>query len=246
MRRFSFWFLFLCAALAVPVAAEPLCSQPVRVIRNAEYEPDDDDRFLRAVLDRVGCTLDIQVSAHRVTLARRFELLRAGEIDLIVGVSRLPEREAFGWFSVPFRREVTRGWIRKADAERAKGKSTEALIRSGWKVIGPSQGWFGPFYEQLRQAPDAVSVEFKRIEQGVRLLSKGRGDLLIVDDVWFSRLPADDLLELQPLPDMLYSEDLHFLYSTQTMTSAQVKTLDDAIVALRDRGFSRDGNGETR
>lgn len=235
MRRFSFWFLFFCAALAVPVpvAAEPLCSQPLRVIRNAEYEPDDDDRFLRAVLDRVGCTLDIQVSAHRVTLVRRFELLRAGEIDLIVGVSRLPEREDFGWFSVPFRREVTRGWIRKADAERARGKSTEALIRSGWKVIGPSQGWFGPFYEQLRRQPDGLTADFKRIEQGVRLLSKGRGDLLVVDEVWFSRLPAAELVDLQPLPDTLHEETLHFLYSRQTLTAAQVAKLDAAILAVR-------------
>ncbi|HEX4910430.1 MAG TPA: transporter substrate-binding domain-containing protein [Permianibacter sp.] len=224
--------LVLLAATAVS-AASAVCQQPMRVIRNAEYEPDEDDRFLRAVLAHAGCELQITVSAHRVTLARRFELLRAGEIDLIIGVNRLPERETLGWFSVPFRSEKTRGWIRATDAARANGKSTETLIHEGWKVIGPSQGWFGPFYEQLRQRPGGLTADFKRIEQGVRLLSKGRGDLLIVDDVWLSRLPAEELQGLQPLPDMLHEEPLHFLYSQKTVTRTQVTALDAAINAVR-------------
>ena len=229
--RFGLWLL-ACLSAAV-VGAEPVCQQPMRVIRNAEYEPDDDDRFLRVVLDRAGCELQITVSAHRITLARRFELLRAGEIDLIIGVSRLPERERYGWFSVPFRSEITRGWIRKADAAKTQGQSTEALILAGWKVIGPTQGWFGPFYEQLRQRPGGITADYKRVEQGVRLLGKGRGDLLLVDDVWLSRLPEEDLRDLQPLPDALHEEALHFLYSQKTITPGQVETLDGVITEVR-------------
>lgn len=224
--------LLVCVSAAA-VTAEPVCTQPLRVIRNAEFEPDEDDRFLQAVLARAGCELQINVSAHRVTLPRRFELLQAGEIDLIIGINRLPEREKLGWFSQPFRREVTRAWIRKADAARANGQSTEALIRAGWKVIGPSQGWFGPLVEQLRQQPGGVTADFKRIEQGVRLLSKGRGDVLIADEVWFSRLPAQELQDLQPLPDALHEEPLHFVYSRKTVTPAQVAQLDEAIAAVR-------------
>ena len=103
------------------VADTPACEQPLRIIRNAEYEPDDDDRFLQAVMAHAGCELRIVISAHRITLPRRFELLRAGEIDLVIGVSRLPDREGFGRFSVPFRREVTRVWIRQQDRARAEG-----------------------------------------------------------------------------------------------------------------------------
>lgn len=228
--------LVLVVSVKVAVKAdEPIrvCEQTLRVVRNAEHEPDADDRFLQAVLSRTDCELRVILSAHRVTLARRFELLRAGEIDLIIGVSRLPERESFGHFSVPFRDEITRGWIRKSDATRATGKSTQELIAAGWKVIGPAQGWFGPIFERLRQQPNGVTADYKRMEQGLRLLSKGRGDVLIADEVWFSRLPADLTDSVQPLPDVLHKEPLYVLYSPVTVTPQQVAKLDNVITVVR-------------
>ena len=226
----SVCLLFFCCA--VTAEAPSACERPLRIIRNAQYEPDDDDRFLQAVMARAGCELQVIISGHRVTLPRRFELLRAGEIDLVVGINRLPERESYGRFSVPFRQEVTRVWIRRQDRMRAEGKSVAMLVAENWRVIAPAQGWFGPYVENLRKQAQ-VAADYKRITQGVHLLMHQRGDLLIADDVWLSRLPENDKPLLYRLPDILHEEPLHFLYSERTVSAETVARLDTAINAVR-------------
>lgn len=213
-------------------ADSPVCEQPLRVIRNADYEPDEDDWFLQAVMSQAGCQLNIIISAHRVTLPRRFELLRAGEIDLVSGINRLPERESYGRFSVPFRQEITRAWIRRQDRPQADGKSVAMLVSEKWKVIAPAQGWFGPYVESLREQGQ-VAADYKRITQGVHLLAHRRGDLLIADEVWLSRLPERDKVLLHRLPDILHEESLHFLYSERTVSASTVARLDASIRAVR-------------
>ena len=234
MRGISGWLgclLLFCSGVAAETPSP--CERPLRIIRNAEYEPDDDDRFLQAVMVHAGCQLHVVISAHRVTLPRRFELLRAGDIDLVIGINRLPEREGYGHFSIPFRQEITHAWIRQQDRAAAEGKTVAQLVGEKWKVIAPAQGWFGPYVEGLRSQSDGIAADYKRVAQGVNLLLRQRGDLLIADEVWLSRLPEHDKALLHRLPDVLHEESLYFLYSAQTVSTATVAHLDRSIKAVR-------------
>ncbi|NQD37234.1 transporter substrate-binding domain-containing protein [Permianibacter sp. IMCC34836] len=201
------------------------------MIRNHDSVPDEDDLFLMRVADKARCQIEVILSNHRVTLPRRMEMLRNGEIDLVIGASKVPEREAFGYFSLPYRTERIRVWARVADKTRVQGKTAPQLIDEGWRLIGPGQGWFGTYYEGLQKQPNKV-IEFKQFSQGVRLLVGKRGDLLLGDEVWPSRLEAADQQALYQLPDLLHEDPVYILYSRKTVDESVVARMDVAIKAL--------------
>ncbi len=204
------------------------CPERLQVIRHAGSQLDDDDRFLLTTLSALGCELTVQRSPNRVTLLRRLELLRDGEIDLVIGLSKFPEREAYAHFSIPYREERVRLWARREDAGLLTGKTPAQLLAEHWRIIGPTQGWFGPGYDAVRKQPERV-VEYKTFEQAMRLLHGRRGDLILGEEVWASAYATSQIERLYLVPELVYSEPLFVAFSKATVPLAFVQKFDQQI-----------------
>ncbi len=214
--------------LAIPQVQAESCPPRLLVVRHEGAQLDDDDEFLIATLKALGCELQIQRSTSRVTLLRRLELLRDGEIDLVIGLSKFPERELYAHFSIPYRAEQVRLWVRREDAEKVAGKTPEQLFAEDWRIIGPAQGWYGPLYDAARKQKDRV-VEYKTFEQAMRLLHGHRGDMILGEDVWASAHSASDIDRLYRVQELAFSEPLFVAFSKATISPEFVQRFDQQV-----------------
>lgn len=230
--------LVACLTLAVllpshVVAAEPPNDCPrLRIIPSLTAD-DPDELVLARIVAKVGCPLQERREDKEITLARRFEMLKKGQIDLISALSKKPERETFVYFSLPVRVEKFRAWIRKIDRERAGNKTVKQLLDDHWLVLGPQQGYYGPFYQGIRENRAIISGDFLVFEQGVRALLRRRGDLLLGDEGWLKRLPVDLQNDIEVLPEVLHEEPLYLAFSRVSVSPETVRRFNDAIVALK-------------
>jgi polar amino acid transport system substrate-binding protein len=226
------WALLLMLLCPAGQAQEaPACAQTLRIVRHMDHVDTAEDRFLARVMRRSGCGLQVLRLPYSATLQRRLDMLAAGDIDLMVGVSRRPERESFGLFSVPFRTETVRLWARAGEQASYVDRSLAALAAARVRIVGPSSGWFGEDYDTLRRRADPALQTYKPFHQGVALLLGGRGDLLLADELWVEELAPAQRAQLEALPGAVYTEALHFMYSRRTVEPSTVQRIDAAIGA---------------
>lgn len=223
-------FLAIVLLLACHARAEqPACAQEFRYVRSETLSLPQQEEFLRAVIARSGCRLEVLRFEYPPTQRRRLEMLRLGELDIIIGASRLPEREVYGLYSIPFRQATVRLWSRREDAERYRTATLASLVAAGARILGPSAGWLGPDYEALRTGNYPGLVQFKLFVQGVDLLLAGHADVLLHEEVWMNSLDPARRDALFMLPTKVFTEPLYFLFSRRTVTPATVDRVNEAI-----------------
>ncbi|MFU8831511.1 MAG: substrate-binding periplasmic protein, partial [Wenzhouxiangella sp.] len=95
-----------------------------------------DIELVSALANHAGCELEF-VQGNWASL---LSLIRVGELDLLPGATRTPEREEFSWFSAPYREERFLIYVRAAEAEEWESGSLETLLEQGFR-LGVTQGY---------------------------------------------------------------------------------------------------------
>jgi polar amino acid transport system substrate-binding protein len=111
--------------------------------------------LVSALAEEVGCSLSF-VQGNWASLLR---LIRLGELDLLPGATHTPEREAFSWFSDPYREEHFRIYVRIEDAAGWSDQSLEDLLAEGFR-LGVTQGYIYPEEVASLQADERYQGRF--------------------------------------------------------------------------------------
>ncbi|MFC3032985.1 substrate-binding periplasmic protein [Pseudoalteromonas fenneropenaei] len=109
-RGWFFLWVFLSGAWSAAVHADAQCELKVRFENYAELARQDEELrwhgldvdFAKALLDKAGC----RYRFIGAPWGRGMKMLELGEIDLVLSVSKNPEREKFAYFIGPQRQET--------------------------------------------------------------------------------------------------------------------------------------------
>lgn len=206
------------------------CDTTIRVVK---LRPADQEGiFTQKVMDKAGCNFIQLEFPGGVTLERRMHMLTTGQLDIIIGVNKRPEREAIAHFSIPIKEELVRLWVRKEDLEKYSKSDLSSIMETGATLLAPDAGWYGPDYEAIRTTSKQI-VLFSHIRHGVNLLLKERGDLLLGADNFEQFFLPEEKEQLATLPLILNKDYLRLMYSKVTVPMETVKLIDKAILELR-------------
>ncbi|MBY6204921.1 ABC transporter substrate-binding protein [Halomonas denitrificans] len=195
-----------------------------------------DIEIVGAVAEHAGCDLEF-LQGGWDTLLR---LLRAGELDLMLGATRTPAREDWARFSEPYRSESFRLYVLDRRSEDFADRDLEALLGDGFR-LGVTQGYYyGPDINRLIEQP---GLENQVLEAPV-------GEL---NFTWLLDMQIDGFIEdpfvaaaierrrrdaepIVALPDELSEGPVAFMFSRESVDPDVVQRFDAGISALRESG----------
>ncbi|MDR7268537.1 ABC-type amino acid transport substrate-binding protein [Pelomonas saccharophila] len=227
----------LALTLFVPLLAQAACTRPLRVPfedwRPYSFMADGrhtglETELLAAVAKEAGCRLSY---VREVPRNRRLPMLLAGELDLLIAATPVPEPGA--WYTRPYRDEVL-GVFMRADEARMDVRSLDELLRAGLRLVthrGPASV---AIINDFRAR--GLLTWFEEYAKGVQLMQLGRGDVLLGDSVAiaFAARAAD--VPLIELPITLLRDPVTYKLSRKSLTEADLRAFNRAIQHLEASG----------
>jgi len=195
-----------------------------------------DIRFFEAVMMKSGFSYSIDEVSWKMQLF----MIKAGQLDVGLGVSKTPERETFAKFSIPYRQERVNLFMLKGHSDKYPLASLSSLTKTNLK-IGTEQGYYyGDEFDQLSEDPDFSTRfhEVEDVEENVSLLLKGKLHGLLADPHTMKsivdRLNLNGKIEQHPL--LIYSSDIHFMFSKESVSDNTIKTINMVISDMKRSG----------
>lgn len=198
-----------------------------------------DVELIESLAERAGCELEfVQGSWHGL-----LRLLRAGELDVMMGATRIPEREEYAIFSEPYRSETFRLYVLDSEAENYRGRTLPQLMDDGFRLGVTSGYYYGDEVSDLIENPE---YDNQVLEAAVGELNFTRLiDLQIdgfLEDAFVAAAIARrrlDSARVQPLEGEVSSGEVTFMFSRNSVDPAIVERFDAALAGLRESGRHR-------
>jgi polar amino acid transport system substrate-binding protein len=188
-----------------------------------------DVKYGTALVENAGCTL----TTVEAPWARGLKMLRTGEVDLMLNMSKNKLREEYYHFIGPLRIERIR---------LVSKKNSFPLITS-WKQLKNLDAifmlqrgsYFGKKFEDILD--NNIILKTKLIELadhdfGIKLLNTGRFDALVVDEIYIENLPEEiqNLLDVHPL--IINRDPIYYAFSKANFDDVRIKKLQEAYIKL--------------
>jgi polar amino acid transport system substrate-binding protein len=192
--------------------------------------------LIGAMAERAGCELEWEQGSW----ASMLQLVRSGDLDLLPGATRTPEREAFAHFSQPYRRESFRIHVRADEAEKWSGMSLTELLENDFR-LGLTRGYiYGEAVERVLDDPGWADqlVEVPVGELNFLNLMDFRIDGFLEDPFVAASIDhrRDWGVTFEALPLDVYSGDVHLMFSQSGVDMATIERFDRALSELRENG----------
>lgn len=234
---------------ALAQGAQAACSKPLTMVAE-EWPPysytDTDGQQMgldialaRAIVGEAGCALVILPAVPPV---RRTLLFEQGQVDLLLAASDRPARHRVARFTIAYRQETVGLFALASHAAAYRAVDSFAAVDAlGLSVLAPRVGWYGPAF--ARHVPTLRGAgrlyDYGTIDQGMRMLSAERAQLIIGDVAALNDAASQAHLTLHQLPVAVYSTPVHLMLSRASTTAADVAALDAAIARLEQSGALR-------
>ncbi len=227
----------LALMLFAPLLAQAACTRPLRVPfedwRPYSFMADGrhtglETELLAAVAKQAGC---IVAYVREVPRNRRLPLLLAGELDLLIAATPVPDPGA--WYTRPYRDEVL-GVFMRADEARTDVRSLDELLRAGLRLVthrGPASV---PIVNEFKAR--GLLTWFEEYARGVQLMQLHRGDVLLGDSVAIAFAARSADVPLMELPITLLRDPVTYKLSRKSMTEADLRAFNRAIQHLEANG----------
>jgi polar amino acid transport system substrate-binding protein len=182
----------LITLLGVVSQAHSACSRPLRKQMQSwpPYSYVDasgkvtglDNDLLVLIAHEAGCTVHFVPSAPG---NRAMVMFKSGEIDVLTGFSKTPEREAFARYTQAYRDEVIAVFTASPKVEPDDVRSFEDISKLGLHLVVPLAGFYGEAYaqaeDQLQRAGLLTKVEGDL--KMVNMMVRGHGELVMGDEM---------------------------------------------------------------
>lgn len=196
-----------------------------------------DIALVRAMAKQAKC----DVSFVRMPWGRLLEELRHGNtVQVLSGASRTPEREAYAWFSVPYRDETMELFMRREDLDEYSFTTFEEMIGSGFHLGVTRNYYYGEEFAQAMNNPrfERLTQEVTTDVQNLWKLEAGRIDGFLAD-----RFVAAHLIRehgptgwIQAHPMYVNSSGIHLMFSKRSVEPGIVRRFDAALEELKESG----------
>lgn len=171
------------------------------------------------------------------------ELLQAvkkGEVDFLTGASITEKRKAYANFSVGYRTESFRLYIRSGELEKYNGYSIKALIDDGFRLGITMDYVYNDEVNSLLDDP-ANSDKIKAVSTGLinysRLLD-GEIDGFLEDPVVgrssIRRQGLENEIDLHPF--VMNTGDVHFMFSKASVNEEIIERFNRALATIKTDG----------
>lgn len=189
-----------------------------------------------AIAGRAGCELSFEQGSW----ASMLQLVRSGELDVLLGATRTPERAEFARFSEPYREETFRVHVRADEVREWEDKSLRELLSEGFR-LGLTQGYiYGQSVSDVLEDPawSEQMVEVPVGELNVLNLMDFRIDGFLEDPFVAASIAQrrDWGITIEALPLDVHSGDVHLMFSRDTVDASVVERFDRALAELRESG----------
>jgi polar amino acid transport system substrate-binding protein len=161
-------------------------------------------------------------------------------MDLAMGASWSKEREEYAYFSIPYRKETVKLFVKKGNAKNIHLEALSDLVGSKY-ILGVESGYYyGDNYESLiKTAAFQKNIsEVIDLEQNVTLLMNGHLHGFLVDpntmQSFIKKYHMQDKFELYPLE--IYSADISIMLSKKSTDMKILNKINSAISTLTDSG----------
>jgi len=181
----------------------------------------------------------LDVTYTEIPWKRHLHYIKTGKMDIAMGASYTKEREEYAYFTMPYRQEVVKIFVKKGTAKSIKLSSLSELVNSPYMLGVESGYYYGDEYHKLIQQvsfQEHIS-EVIDIEENITLLMEGHLDGILVDPVtmkaFTEKYKMQDEFELHPLE--IYQADIHIMISKASCSFAMANNIDQAIKRLKEK-----------
>ncbi|AZZ96867.1 transporter substrate-binding domain-containing protein [Pseudoalteromonas sp. R3] len=237
-----YWLAFICALFTPLVAG---CELVVRFENYAAQSRLDstskwhglDVDFARALLDEAGCGYQF----INVPWGRALKMLAEGELDMVLSVSRTPERELFAYFIGPQRMETI---VFAMSQQRPYSlHQLSDLFTLPVPVAIQREAFYGPVFNELllREQAKAESQRFIYVADNQRklsLLKHGRiaGFLEEKFNVLYQSQHNPDFAQITVSPLVVNREPVYYALSKRSVSAKDIQQLTAAFQRLQHSG----------
>lgn len=242
--KFSLLIMFVHILLLIPAPTQAACSKEMLIgysdwSRTGHTEPRGtyfslDEDLVRLILEEANC----QYRFHALSNKRILLALRHGQIDASIGMSRTPEREEYGWFTVPYRREIIAMFMLKENINTFQPETITDLRTSKFRIGAGIGSWHGDAFEKmLTMFPNFKERVFYTDDFDLMNAWLLRGRVQIVLNDLHYGLHALRQSELQdkiaPHPFYINNAAVHIMLSKKTIQETDILHLNKAIGRLK-------------
>jgi polar amino acid transport system substrate-binding protein len=238
--------LVLIVGMALFSLANAHCSRPLRkqmqswppysVVDSAGRATGLDNDLLVLIANAAGCKVEFVSSTPGNRTMRMF---KSGEIDILTGFSKTPERELFARYTVPYRDEVIALFTTSPNVEPGDIQSFSDITKHGLHLVAPLAGYYGQEFAisegELQRKGALTRVEGD--EKMVNMLIQGHGELIMGDEMVIPHVAK--IMNLQNFHRMELEANRDMVYiglSKASTTEQDQKALNSAIAKLLANG----------
>jgi polar amino acid transport system substrate-binding protein len=237
----NFLFLFITMLFAVHVKAKVLS---VGWELWYPYQHHNENRQLVGLdidsFNAIMTEAKLSFTTAEIPWKTHLHFLKTGKMDIAMGASWSKGREVFAYFSVPYRKETVKLFVKKGNAKNIHLQTLSDLNGSKY-ILGVESGYYyGEDYEKLinTAAFHANISEVIDLEQNVTLLLKGHLDGFLVDpntmQSFIKKYNMKNEFEQHSLE--IYSADIFIMLSKKTSNLSTLNKINQAITVLTNNG----------
>lgn len=195
-----------------------------------------DNDLVRAMADEAGCTLTFVQAPWK----RQLEDIQRGKLDMTSAASHNAEREAFAYFSEPYRDETMVLLVRNGEAGKYEFSRFMDMVPAGFKLGVTRDYYYGEdFKEAMGKREFAILVSDVTADlQNFKKLEAGR-----IDGVLSDRFVSADIIRNNGLqgkfevhPMLVTSSGVHLIFSKQSVNTEIVERFNKALAAIKANG----------
>ena len=188
-----------------------------------------DVKYGKVLVENAGCTL----TTIEAPWARGLKMLRTGEVDLMLNMSKNELREKYYHFIGPLRIERIRLVSKKNSLplitswEQLKNLDAILMLQRG--------SYFGEEFEDILESNIILKKKLSELADndiGIKLLNTGRVDAWVVDEIYIENLPEEiqNLLDIHPL--IINRDPIYYAFSKANFDDVRIKKLQEAYNKL--------------
>jgi polar amino acid transport system substrate-binding protein len=204
---------------------------PPAVTVDADGNPQGYDiRLLELLAERLG----LRIEYHHYPFSRGLRLMESGEIDMMIGVLRRPEREKYLFFvQPPYQKSVsTAFYVRKGEEGRIRSHADLYGLKIG---TGIGVRYYPRFDADARLDKDAVRaglMNFKRLIAGrvdAVVMNEEVGDYRVVADGFQAEIGKAEYVHVE-------SQEVHVVLSKKSRFAPRLEEFNRVMAELLAEG----------